>query len=72
MYLSTDNVFPAPRANQAAALFTQSARDRKDDDVSDRNRRSVSRRDRPFHGSYYVFRDGTLQVRLFDRQSVGW
>jgi len=72
MYFSTDDAFPARQTSESADIATRSARQFAEDAPTDRDHRTISHRDRPFRGSYYVFREGALQMRLFDRQAIGW
>jgi hypothetical protein len=39
---------------------------------ADREDRHVPHAERRNRESYYVFHQGALQVRVFDRQTIGW
>jgi hypothetical protein len=70
MYFSTDDAPLALHTNQTPAIAMRRARERVEYASVNRDHRGLSRRDRASRGSYYVFREGTLQVRLFDRQAI--
>jgi hypothetical protein len=73
MFSPNEKILTAPTAVRSAAA-TSYAPDYSQDHAScgDRDSRQATHVERRRRGSYYIFREGMLQMQSFDRQTIGW
>jgi hypothetical protein len=73
MLRTIERVLPALTANQSDILALNAPFFAKVEGANaDRDRRRNPHANRRNRGSYYVFRQGMLQMLVFDRQANGW
>jgi hypothetical protein len=72
MYRPTQDDSSTLTNYQSAHLAAKDLLGLREERLTDRDSRRDMHRDRSIRGSYYVFRQGLLQVRAFDGQAIGW